>query len=110
MLRAVTVISHSLVPTFVLGNVAKRQYDHINSYSEKHLIGAALEFGGLAQYHYDREHTFMQTDVVLEKYLHLIPQAAGKDAWLGLSIGDLKAHLSFNFTNKATHTPTRPHL
>lgn len=70
----------------------------------KHLIEAALEFGGVAQYHYDREHRFMQTDVVLEKYLHLIPRAARKDTWLDLSIGDLKAHLS------DTISPTRLHI
>jgi hypothetical protein len=37
--------------------------------SEKHLIGAALQFRGLVHYHHGRKHGGMQADMVLEKEL-----------------------------------------
>ena len=45
----------------------KRHHDHCNSHKGKHLIGSALQFGGLVHYHYSRKQGGTQADMVLER-------------------------------------------
>jgi hypothetical protein len=52
-----------------------------NSYKEKQLSGAGLQFRGLVHYHHGRKHGTVQADMVLEKelrVLHFEPQATGR--------------------------------
>jgi hypothetical protein len=45
----------------------KRNYDHGNSYEQKHLIGTGSPFRGSVHHHHGREHGSMQEDVILER-------------------------------------------
>lgn len=42
----------------------KRHHDHSNSYKEKHVIRAILQFGGLVFYSHKGKHSSMQADIV----------------------------------------------
>jgi hypothetical protein len=44
----------------------KRHHDYSNSYKEKYLIGAGLQFTGFILYHHGRKHGNIQADMVLE--------------------------------------------
>jgi hypothetical protein len=50
----------------------KRHHDHGNSYKEKHLIGAGLQFRGLIHYCHDLKHASIQEDMMLEKELGVL--------------------------------------
>ena len=55
----------------------KRYHNHGNSYKAKHLIGAGLHsVRSLVPYHHDRKNGRMQEDMVLEKELRFLWQAA----------------------------------
>ena len=47
-------------------------YGHGNSYKEKHLVGAGLQFRDLVLYHHGRENVCLQADMVLEKELRVL--------------------------------------
>ena len=86
-----------------LGNrdstVVKRNRDHSNSYKGKHVTGAGLQFRGLVHYPRIWKHDSLQTGTVLEKELSVLQfgrQQAGRE-------GNTSS-------NKATPTPTRPHI
>jgi hypothetical protein len=54
----------------VLGFTAgKRHRDHGNSYKDKHLIRAGLQFRGVTHHHHGKKHGSMQADMELEKEL-----------------------------------------
>ena len=44
----------------------KRHHNHDNTYKGKHLIGAGLQFRGLAQYYHGLKHGGLQADMVME--------------------------------------------
>ena len=52
-----------------VSTAVKRHHGHGNSYKRKHLIGAGLQFTGLAQYHPDGKHGSLQADMLLERQL-----------------------------------------
>ena len=89
----------------------KRHYDQGNSYKEKHLIRAGLQFEVLVHYYQVGKHDGIQIDVVVDKELKVLqldPLATQGDFvphWYGLSIFYLKAH-----HHSDTLSPTRPHL
>ena len=57
-----------MITDLVRSSIAvKRYHDHGNSYKEKHLIGAVLQFRGSVHYHHGGKHGSMQADMVLEK-------------------------------------------
>jgi hypothetical protein len=49
----------------------KRHHDQSNSYKEKHLIGAGIQFRGLVHYHHGGKHGSMQADMMLKKELRV---------------------------------------
>ena len=70
----------------------ERYHDHSNSYKEKHLIGAGLQFQSL--YCHGRDHGRMHADMVLEKemrVLHLDLKETVCHTGCSLSLGDLQA-------------------
>jgi hypothetical protein len=78
----------------------KRLYDHGNSFKEKYLTGAVLQFRGLVHCLHFRKHSSVQADMVLERelrVLHLNVQAAGR-------------RLRHTFSDKVMLTPIKPHL
>ena len=85
MVRPITAIPQSLVPTSVLVRVSiavKRHHDI-------QLRWATYSFRGLVQYHHSKKHRSMQADMVLEKkmrVLHFDLQATDSElsnwAWL----------------------------
>ena len=57
----------------------KSYHSHGNTYKAKHLIGAGLHsVRGLVHYYHDRKTGRMQTDMVLEKELRFLCQAASR--------------------------------
>jgi hypothetical protein len=81
---------HSGKPRLDVFVRVKRHCDHGNTYEGKHLIGAGLQFRGLARYHHGGKQGSIQADMVLEEMLRVLPQdpqAEGSErrwVWLGL--------------------------
>ena len=90
------------MPVLVRGSVImKRYHDHGSSYKGKHLIGVAYISRGLVHYHHSG-HGSMQTDMVLEKKLHLDP--AGNRMWSGI----LGMALAYMRPQSLPHSDTLP--
>jgi hypothetical protein len=78
MVRPITAISQSLIPTSVSGICWDNEpLCHSNSYKRKHLIGAGLQFRVLFYYHHGRKHNGMQTDKLLERAESFISKSSG---------------------------------
>jgi len=64
--------------------VNRHHHDHSHSY----IIYAGLQFKGSVQYHHGEKHGGLKADLVLEKELRVLQQAAGREsrrwAWLEL--------------------------
>lgn len=79
---------HSFILCLCL-SVAKRNYDHSNSYKGKYLTGACLQLQRLSPLSVWQKYSGRQADVAQPRVIHVGLQATGKErCWVGL--GHLK--------------------
>jgi len=94
-----------------------RHHDQGHSYKGQHLIGAGLQayrFRGSVYYHYGRKHGCIQEEMILEKelrVLHLDLKVTRRRLPSSRQLGGGSQSPPLQWPpNKATPTPTRPHL